>query len=104
GALMLVEIFHNREALHRLHGEVAVGHGMTDHDRLAPFAAQFGSHHSSDGALAAAGAHGADRDHGHGRFELGTFHPEQPEVGARGHHARSQMHQVLMENVTVGED
>ena len=41
GALVLVEIGHDCEALNSLRGEIAVGHGMANHDRLPAIAAKF---------------------------------------------------------------
>ena len=74
------------------------------HDGDAPAAlAKDARHTPADGALAAAGAHGADGDHRLGRAQHGSPGREQGEVGARGQRPAREMHHLLVADVAVGE-
>ena len=105
GALMLVHVVDGGEALHGLNGEIAVRHGVADYDDFfVTFAAQFGGDEAAERALAASGAHGADRDHGDRGLQLRALGAEQPEIGTGGDDAGAEVHQVLVRDVAVGED
>src|SRR5258705_3364964 len=52
-AFVPVEVLHDREALHGLHGQIAVGHGVADDHGLAAQLAQPVSDHARHRTLAA---------------------------------------------------
>ena len=101
--LRRAQVIEGGEALHRLVGQIAVGHGMAHHHRAPSHLPQLGGDPPRHRALAATGAHGADGNHRHPRHQLGVVATGQPEVGAGGHRPRGQMHQVLMRNIAVGK-
>ena len=103
-ALVPVEIFHHGKALHGLRRQIAIGHGMADHHRLPSQLMKPVGHQSRDRTLAASGAHRANGNHRQVRRNLRVLGAEQPEIGAGGSRARSQVHQVLVRDVAVGED
>ena len=104
GAEILVEVGQRPEALRMLHGQVAIGHGMTDHDGIPAELAKLGGNTPRDRALAASGADGADGDDRHFGNQLRAFDAQQPEIGSRGDGARGQVHQRRIGNVAVGKD
>jgi hypothetical protein len=104
GGVRRLEVVVALEPLHRLRGEVAVRHRMAEHgDALARPAQELGDA-ARRLALARAGAHRADRDAGLRRGEHRVARREQDVVGARGEHARADVHHVLVGDVRVRED
>ena len=102
--LMPVEVGQRCEALRMLRGQIAVRHGMANHDRVPAQLAQLGGNPARDRALAASGADGADRDDRHFRDQLRALGAQQPEIGASGDGARGQVHQRRIGDVAVGKD
>ena len=93
GALVAVEIGQRSEALRALRRQVAVRHGMADHDRVPSHAAQFAGDAARDRTLAATGADRAHRDHRHLRQQLRARDAQQPEISPGCDRSRCQMHQ-----------
>ncbi len=55
-------------------------------------------------AFPAAGAHGADRDHRLGGFDLGSFRPDQAEIRPGRQHHRGFVHDVFVGDIAVSKD
>lgn len=104
GAAGGVEIFRACEALHPLPGEVAVGHGVADDDRMEPHLPQEAGDGAADRAFAAAGADGRHGDHGKGAGQLGPPRAQQVKIGAGRERPAGQVHHLLVGDVAVGED
>ena len=98
-----VDVGERREPLYAHPLQVAVRHRMPDEDDVEPGAAQDPADPAARLALAAAGADGADGDDGTAALEHRPFGAEQPEVGARGEHARGLVHHVEVGEVRVRE-
>lgn len=89
---MFVEVGQRPEALRMLHRQVAIRHGMTDHDRIPSELAKLSGNAARDRTLAATGAHGANGDDRHLRDQLRAFSAQEPEVGSSRDRARGQVH------------
>ncbi len=76
---------------------------MPNDHRIPSHAAQLRGDAARHWTLAAARTHGAHRDDGHLGLQLGAFRAQQPEISARGHGPRSQVHQGWIRNVAVGK-
>ena len=99
-----VEVLVALEALHRLRGEVAVGHRVAqDCDAVAGLAQE---RRDVPGrlALARAGADRADGDDRLGRGQHRLARRDQPERRAGRERARADVHHVLVRHIRVGED
>jgi hypothetical protein len=104
GALMVLKVIHGGEALHRLGGKVAIGHGVPDHYWIPPQVTKLGRDHAREGTLAASGANGTNRNYGHRRFDLSVLSTKQPKIDARGNGTRSQVHDVHVRDIAIRKD
>ncbi len=103
-ALRRVQVLVALEALDCLLRQVAVRHRMAqDGDALARLAEKAGDV-AGGLALAGAGPHRADRDHGLLRRDHRRPRREQAVVGPGGHGQRADVHDVLVRDVRVRED
>jgi hypothetical protein len=81
GAVVPIQVRQFAEPLHRLSGQVAIGHGMANrHDSVAEIA-EYTTNVSGSGAFAGAGTDSAKSDHRFGRPQLRVARTQQAEVG-----------------------
>jgi hypothetical protein len=94
----------SREALHPLRLEVAVGHRMAHRHHAQASVEERPADLARGLALPAARAHGADADDGHARLEHRAASAEQDVVRSARDRPRSEVHDVTVRDVAVGED
>jgi hypothetical protein len=92
------------KALHDLAPEVAVGHGVAHRDHGQPPAAQDFADLARGLGLAAARAHGADRDHRALGAQHGVLGADEQEIRAERLDQGGLVHQLHVGHVGVGED
>jgi hypothetical protein len=98
-----VQVRRGGESLYALPRQVAVGHGVAHHRHPQATLAQRLSQMTRDLGLAATGAHRRNRDHRPAGGEHGALGAEQQEIGAGGQRPRPQRHELVVADVTVGE-
>jgi len=86
GATVALQIRLDCKPLHCLGLQVAVGHGVSDHDRPDAGTAEDVAEIADDLALAATGAHGTDRNHRPAAAQHGGVRADKAEVGTAGEH------------------
>ena len=102
-AFVAIQVFASGKALHSLRGQISVGHGVTNDDRLPTIFAKLCGHEPRNGTLAAAGSHRAHGNHGNDGFHLGASGTEEPEIRASRDAARGKMHHRGMGYIAIGK-
>src|ERR1017187_5543059 len=103
GALISFEVGEGGKAFRTLGNQIAVRHGMTDHDWVPIEVPQFRRDATGDGTLAATRANRAHGNHRHFGHELRVVRAQQPEIRSGGRGARGQMHQRSVGHIGIGE-
>src|SRR5512140_2777625 len=101
--LVLVEVGVGGEALDRLLGQIAIGHGVPDGGHAAAFLLKDGGDAAAGLALAGTGPDGANGDDGPAALDHRGAGAEQDEVGPGGLGPGGHVHDVLVGQVAVGE-